>query len=430
MIALSRHRIILDQRIALYAMFGVMSLSGIVFIEPAPYDIALLGVGSLALLFGLRIPQKLAPLIFCFVLVIVFGFFSTINSSQIMKSAMHIVTTGYLVFGAIIIAALIAAMPQKTMRHMMNGYIAAALIATVLGLIGYLDLIPGANEKFTLYWRVRGTFKDPNVYAPFIITPLLYLAFRAITNPGKHLPFQLCAALILVAGLFLSFSRGAWGAFAISSIALLPMILMVLPDNRSRLRLLFLALIALLTLCVLLLVLLESSSIAEMFTVRAQLTQSYDVGGRGRFDGQLTALNWILANPFGVGQGEFGRFWGEQSHNVYISQFLFSGWVGGFGYLAVLVLTFIRASIFISYNLATRPYLMVLLASFCGLIFQGFLVDTDHWRHFYFVIAAIWGLTCAPWKHQERHATHTPSRVDRVFRKISPQLGLDASPKT
>ncbi len=385
----------------LLAMFGVMSLSGIVFIEPAPYDIALLGVGAFALLFGLRIPAKLAPLLFCFTLIISFGFVASLYSTRITEAAMHIVTTAYLVVATVILAAFIAAMPLRAISVVMNGYIVAALIATLAGFVGYFDLIPGAYDLFTLYGRLSGTFKDPNVYGPFLIAPLLFLIFQFTTKPGKHLPIQLGAALILTAGIFLSFSRGAWAHLVISGLVLLPMILVVLPDNFSRFRLLFFGLLALLSLGLFLLLLLGSSSISDMFTQRAQLTQAYDAGGRGRFDGQRLALEWVLSSPLGTGWGDFARYWGEQAHNVYISQFMFSGWIGGFAYIALIIATLIRGFVFIRYNLATRPYLMVFLATFCGLILQGFVIDTDHWRHFYLVIAAIWGLTSAPWSRQE-----------------------------
>ncbi len=401
MIAASRPRIAINERLLLLAMFGVISLSGIVFIEPAPYDIALLAVGTLALLFGLRIPAKFAPMLFCFTLIIIFGFVASLYSSQITEAALHIVTTAYLIVGTIILAAFIAAMPLRAISVVMNGYIVAALIATLAGFVGYFDLIPGAYDVFTLYGRLSGTFKDPNVYGPFLIAPLLFLIFQLTTQPGKHLPVQLAAAVILTAGIFLSFSRGAWGHLVVSGLVLLPMILVVLPNNRSRFRLLFFGLLALVSLGLFLLALLGSSSISEMFSQRAQLTQVYDAGGRGRFDGQRLALEWVLSSPLGSGWGEFSRYWGEQAHNVYISQFMFSGWIGGFAYIALIIMTLIRGFVFIRYNLAIRPYLMVFLATFCGLILQGLIIDMDHWRHFYLVIAAIWGLTSAPWAAQE-----------------------------
>ncbi len=401
MIAASRPRVALNERLLLLAMFGVISLSGIVFIEPAPYDIALLGVGISALLFGLRIPAKFAPLLFCFTLIIIFGFVASLYSNQITTAALHIVTTAYLIVGTIILAAFIAAMPLRAISVIMNGYIVAALIATLAGFVGYFDLIPGTYDIFTLYGRLSGTFKDPNVFGPFLIAPLLYLIFQFTTRPGKYLPLQLLGTLILTAGIFLSFSRGAWGHLVVSGLVLLPMILMVLPDNKSRLRLLFFALLALVSLSLFLLALLGSSSISEMFTQRAQLTQVYDAGGRGRFDGQKLALDWVLSNPLGTGWGSFARYWGELAHNVYISQFLFSGWIGGFAYFALIIMTLIRGFVFIRYNLATRPYLMVFLATFCGLVLQGLIIDTDHWRHFYLIIAAIWGLTSSPWSLQE-----------------------------
>jgi hypothetical protein len=37
----------------------------------------------------------------------------------------------------------------------------------------------------------------------------------------------------------------------------------------------------------------------------------------------------------------------------------------------------------------------VLTASFIGMVLEGLVIDTDHWRHFYLVMAMIWGLALA-----------------------------------
>ena len=271
---------------------GVMALSGFVFIEPAPYDLALLALGAIALMCGLRIPSKLAILIFLFMLLIISGFTAALNSSQIFDSAKHYITTSYLIVSTIILASLIASAPEKAMRMLMYGYIFAAIATTLAGLIGYFSLLPG-TDSFLLYGRMRGVFKDPNVFAPFLIAPLLFMIYQITTKPGKHMALQLLGCLILISGILLSFSRGAWGHLVVSLLFLFPMMMIVLPSNLSRLKLTGLTLLGIVAMALLLGALLASGSIADQFSQRAQFTQNYDAGGRGRFDGQAIALSWV-----------------------------------------------------------------------------------------------------------------------------------------
>jgi hypothetical protein len=39
---------------------------------------------------------------------------------------------------------------------------------------------------------------------------------------------------------------------------------------------------------------------------------------------------------------------------------------------------------------------VVLVSVFIGMAIEGLVVDTDHWRHFYLIMAMIWGLALAP----------------------------------
>jgi len=35
------------------------------------------------------------------------------------------------------------------------------------------------------------------------------------------------------------------------------------------------------------------------------------------------------------------------------------------------------------------------IASFAGLAFEGLVIDTDHWRHFFIIAGIIWGIADA-----------------------------------
>jgi hypothetical protein len=41
------------------------------------------------------------------------------------------------------------------------------------------------------------------------------------------------------------------------------------------------------------------------------------------------------------------------------------------------------------------------VAAFLGMVLEGLVIDTDHWRHFYLIMAMIWGLAIA-----QRFHTH------------------------
>jgi hypothetical protein len=37
----------------------------------------------------------------------------------------------------------------------------------------------------------------------------------------------------------------------------------------------------------------------------------------------------------------------------------------------------------------------VLVAAFFGMALEGLVIDTDHWRHLYLIMAMIWGMALA-----------------------------------
>jgi hypothetical protein len=45
---------------------------------------------------------------------------------------------------------------------------------------------------------------------------------------------------------------------------------------------------------------------------------------------------------------------------------------------------------------AWRPLFIIAYAAFAATAFEGWIVDSDHWRSFYTLMAIIWGLMSAP----------------------------------
>ncbi len=140
---------------------------------------------------------------------------------------------------------------------------------------------------------------------------------------------------------------------------------------------------------------LSFDSIAGMFKERAQLIQSYDVGSGGRFRLQELALGDLLKFPNGMGPFEFGARHGLQQHNVYLQAFLVYGWIGGMAYITLLMSTLWMALRTMFVRTPWQPYLICAFAAFVGEVLEGFVIDTDHWRHFFLLLGMVWGLAAA-----------------------------------
>jgi hypothetical protein len=42
-----------------------------------------------------------------------------------------------------------------------------------------------------------------------------------------------------------------------------------------------------------------------------------------------------------------------------------------------------------------QPYLIAALGMYCGEVVESFVIDTDHWRHYFLALGLVWGLAVA-----------------------------------
>ena len=100
-----------------------------------------------------------------------------------------------------------------------------------------------------------------------------------------------------------------------------------------------------------------------------------------------------------MGPFEFSRVHGLQQHNVYLQAFLVYGWAGGMAYLTLLARRSGRPFAPCFVRTPWQPYLICAFATFVGEVLEGFVIDTDHWRHFFLLLGMIWGLAAATFNH-------------------------------
>ncbi len=202
--------------------------------------------------------------------------------------------------------------------------------------------------------------------------------------------------LFLSFALLLSFSRGAWFNAAVALGLYLYGSLVFAPTNRQRVKLLVLGALAIASAGVVLAAAAQTEAVGELLSDRAALTQSYDVGPQGRFGGQEKAKGLILEHPLGLGAQTFAPYYHhEEPHNVYLTMFLNAGWIGGLLFAANVWLTVLFGLRHAMLRTATQPLFLIAFGAFLGNAFEGFIIDLDHWRHFYLEMAIVWGLMLA-----------------------------------
>ena len=383
--------------LAALVVSAAMLCSSIVFSEPAIADAMMaLVIFGLPVLGVVRFGRAALVNYAMWLVLVALGLAGTMLSTTFDTAFKHQLITLFLASGAFVLAGYVAVDPEPRVRLVLGCYVGACLLAALAAFVGYFHILPSTYDLFTHYDRARGTFKDPNVFgaalAPAIVT-LLWLMLRA---NGRHALLSAVLMVPLVVGLLISFSRGAWISTALSAFIVIGVVLL-----RSRRKSDFrrFGLVGAIGFAGLLLAVgaaTQSPQVRELLEQRANLDQSYDQGPDGRFGGQQKARRLILENPFGIGTHTFrDTYHHEEPHNVYLSMFLNAGWIGGLIFLASVAMTLSIGLQNAIPNTRLQGPATIAFASFAGLAFESYVIDTDHWRHLFVLAALVWGIADA-----------------------------------
>jgi len=372
-------------------MLWLTGFSGaFVITEPSPYEVVAIATIVLFLAAGLTLRAGHVPLL---LLLAVYGIGLNIGLVPFLgvsRLIIWVAISWFMIGTALFYACVIAENTGHRLRLLLAGYLAAAVIAALIAILAYFQLIPGA-EEFLRYGRAKGTFKDPNVLGPFLVLPALLAMHSVLTGGVRGFVRGGAAFVVLVTALLLTFSRGAWFHFALSATIYLGLLFGLSQNPRERVRIVLTTLAAVSLAGIALAALFSIEAVSTLFVERASLEQSYDVGHFGRFGRHILGLQLALENPFGIGPLQFTRLFGEDSHNVYLNSFMAGGWIAGIFYLLLVILT-----LWVGYRGATantpwRPVMLAVFAAFVGVAVEGAVIDTDHWRHFWLLSGVLWG---------------------------------------
>jgi O-Antigen ligase len=385
-------------------------------IEPAACD--LLGAGLLVTAFaaGLRVPSQLALPALLLGLFLLGNLIGSALAPDPAASVLPFAIRGYLLLGWwLLVSSLLSPAPKLGYNVLWSAYVVAAVITGTLGTLAFFGAIPD-NGQLVDDGRVRALFKDPNVYGPFLVPAMILALQRMESSPALHGVLWLILFGILGLGLVLGFSRGSWLNFLVAALCFLAFRLQSERTPRAKQRLraavtgMFVIAVAVVAAA------LTVPSVQEMMEVRAKVTQDYDTqsrvgGAKSRFDVQAETLQLAMQRPLGIGAGqsEMDYNQGKAPHNLFLHTLVEAGWLGGLAFYAFVALTLWVGGRLLFVPSAIQGEYQVAYACLVGLLVQSLFVDTTHWRHFYFLLALLWG----------------PVQFLRIQRRVAP-LARDA----
>ena len=377
-------------------LLWLMGFAGaFVFIEPSPYEIV--GVVSIVLfaLTGLALRPAVMPLALVLIVLNIGYAIAVVQVAGESKSVTWIFISDFLAVTAVFYAAVLSTNTQARLDHLLRGTMAAAVIAALAGIGAYFHLFGSLSDPLVLYGRARGTFNDPNVLGAFLVLPAILLFQRVLVGRPAVVIRNGALLLVLLTGLLLTFSRAAWGQFVLSALVVMAISIVTAQSAKGRLRIVSLAIIGAVLGAIFLAVLLSIHQVADLFNERATLDQSYDVGHFGRFGRYVLGAQLSLDRPFGIGPLQFSRYFGEDPHNSYFNAFMSGGWLSGFAYLTLTATTLVSAARFLRVDTPWRTTYQVMYAAYVGVAVESAIIDIDHWRHYFLILGALWGLMVA-----------------------------------
>ncbi|MEZ5820100.1 MAG: O-antigen ligase family protein [Bradyrhizobium sp.] len=392
------------------ALIWLVGASGaIVFIEPSPYEIATLLATVVFLATGTRLRLIFMPLLLLLFLLNVGYTIAAVAVMDRPNVTNWVATSWYMAATVVLIAMVLSEDTQARLDMLRRGLVFGALIAALLAIAGYFNLVPGGRDILTLYDRARGTFKDPNVLGAFLILPALFALQSVVSDRlGQSLRSSIAFGVIALA-ILLAFSRAAWGGLAITAVFMLALMVLTGSSHRQRSRIIIMALIAVVLAAMLVAVLLSLDSVAEMFKQRASFDQGYDSGRFGRFGRHILGAEMALDLPLGIGPLQFNRYFPEDTHNSYLNAFMSGGWLSGVCYPALIFTTVITGFRYVFVRVPWQKTYIAIFAAFLGTVGESFIIDTDHWRHFWLMLGCMWGMFAAAQRYVAQPASE-PAR--------------------
>lgn len=366
-----------------------VALGVLAVFEPSPSDIGIALLIVVGFVNGnLRWNQKLT------LPFILLGLFSLANlvslcyALDVKQGVLYFGITLFMIASWLFVVGLLGRYGERGMLCVMSAFTIAGVASATLAIATYFKFVP-LDDWVLFYDRVKGFFKDPNVFGPYLVVTAVYALHRLqLKAPLSRKLCWLASFLIASLGVLLCYSRAAWISYAVTLLLFFGLNWIAnrrtAAAKRSLISLVLVAVIvgACLTYA------LAIPQVGEVVAYRTEL-QDYD---RDRFATHTAALRLGFTNPLGVGPAQSFARLDYATHNLYLRIFSENGVLGFLSLAAFLLLTLARSLVlsFKARQPSQRAMFALVTAAICGTLLNSFTIDTLHWRHFWLLLALGW----------------------------------------
>ena len=373
----------------------VMATGSTVFVEPAPYDVALvllLGAGVVLRRFWFHASHRLpAALVLCFLAA---NLLSLTQATDLPAALKYLSVNAYMTVCWLFFVGITSAHGYRAVLVLMRGYTLAGVLAVALSAFAFFGVI--RDQSLLLgSGRAQGLFKDPNVYGPYLVPMLLFALAQLQGNRLRGYRFLLGLAVCAISamGLFLSYSRAAWidGGVAILCFFGLQTVWGIITRQISKGLLYSILFVVVLAGAVVFIGASSSTPMGRMLAVRIGDSglQNYDAT---RFETHRRAFDTALEQPLGVGPGQSELLFQLATHNMYLRILTENGILGFLALYGFFLLSLLRAAkgAVTLADKSHRDLFALVSACLLGIYVNGLVIDTIHWRHLWFLLGLAW----------------------------------------
>lgn len=416
-------------------------VSGYVKREPAPFDLLfVMAIGFWAMTGAFVKGRRLMWVFFTLAPYAATQITGMIVSHDPIKSISVGAVTLYLMALVPALASIAGNPRWEVPKAVYTGLLISGVVFSAISILAYLNMFP-MPWRWLLHKRAAGGFKDPNVFAAWLIPAFLYAVSGALDYKGRRsIAFAVCGGVMGMA-LLVAFSRGAWGQAALT-LMIVYVLQILTPDAAGKKRKprpglwIFAGILAL----AIVVYLSTNEAFVDLWSVRFG-KQDYD---QERFSAHDRGWELGLSTMFGLGPGRVAAVVGMNVHNNYLHVLLEGGWLSLLGYCVFLFASIGRATwlALVAPNGEDRLYFRVAAASLIGLAVESWIIDIYHWRHLWYMAAVAWfpiRVSAATLREEKQYPPiymiprlrFMPTKLPKVDTddKDEPELAEDSSPK-
>jgi hypothetical protein len=381
-----------------------MVLSVVAVLEPSPGDIGIALLALVGFIFG-KLSWKNIPVLPLALLglFVISNLISICFAIDIRYAGAFALITVFMLSFWFFTLGVVTKFEERGLRIVMSGYTIGGMLSAGFGLLAYLGLLSKMSsslpfignlqlDETLLFYgqRMRGFFKDPNVFGPYMVVIAGYAMcqLQSLRNSVAKKIYWTAASLIASLSVLLSFSRAAWVNYLIT-LAIVGTLNTLTSHHHNRSRRSVITLIVVgVFLAAAVGYALTNNRVNEIAVDRSE-KQSYD---ESRFIKQGEALDLGLTNPLGIGPGQPQLVLGYNPHSLPLGLFAGNGVVGVLSVMGFVLITLFR-SLFLSFKAANqfqRSMFILVTGAIAGTLLNSLVIDPIHWRHFWFLLALGW----------------------------------------